>query len=56
MILDDLMGKQEALIPDIVDTMLASADGLFIFDLCHIRMFDYWKAFREGIGSYLETL
>lgn len=49
-------GKQEALIPDIVDTMLASADGLFIFDLCHIRMFDYWKAFREGIGSYLETL
>ena len=49
-------GKQEALIPDIVKTMAASADGLFIFDLCHIRMFDYWNAFREGIGQYLETL
>jgi hypothetical protein len=49
-------GKQEALIPDIVSTMLGSADGLFIFDLCHIRMFDYWKAFEGGIGSYLDTL
>lgn len=49
-------GKQEALIPDIVNTMLGSADGLFIFDLCHIRMFDYWKAFEGGIGSYLDTL
>jgi hypothetical protein len=36
--------------------MLGSADGLFIFDLCHIRMFDYWKAFEGGIGSYLDTL
>jgi len=49
-------GHQEALIPDIVKTMLASSDGLFIFDLCHIRMFDYWDAFEKGIGEYLETL
>lgn len=49
-------GKQEALIPEIVKTMLDSADGLFIFDLCHIRMFDYWDAFTKGIGQYLETL
>ena len=49
-------GHQEALIPEIVDTMLKNSDGLFIFDLCHIRMFDYWDAFKEGIGNYLETL
>ena len=36
--------------------MLGSADGLFIFDLCHIRMFDYWDAFQEGIDAYLKTL
>ena len=49
-------GHQEALIPDIVNTMLSNSDGLFIFDLCHIRMFDYWNAFKEGIDSYLQTL
>lgn len=49
-------GRQEALIPDIVKTMLETSDGLFIFDLCHIRMFDYWEAFKKGIGQYLETL
>ncbi len=49
-------GRQEALIPDIVATMLENSDGLFIFDLCHIRMFDYWDAFEEGINEYLETL
>ena len=49
-------GRQEALIPDIVDTMIDNSDGLFIFDLCHIRMFDYWDAFKGAIDSYLETL
>ena len=49
-------GKQEALLPDIVSTLLSAGGGLFIFDLCHIRMFDYWDAFRESIGKYLETL
>lgn len=49
-------GHQEALIPDIVDTMLKSSDGLFIFDLCHIRMYEYWDAFKTGIDNYLETL
>ena len=49
-------GHQEALIPDIVDTMLATSGGLFVFDLCHIRMFDYWDAFEKAIHAYLETL
>ena len=49
-------GHQEALIPDIVKTMLDASDGMFIFDLCHIRMFDYWDAFQKGIDEYLKTL
>lgn len=49
-------GHQDALIPDIVNTMLSASDGLFIFDLCHIRMYDYWDAFKKGIGQYIETL
>lgn len=50
-------GKQEALLPDIVSTMLAACDGgMFIFDLCHIRMFDYWNAFQTSIDAYLKTL
>ena len=49
-------GKQESLIPEIINTMLGSADGLFVFDLCHIRSFDYWDAFETGIDAYLKTL
>ena len=50
-------GKQEALLPDIVMTMLSACDGgMFIFDLCHIRMFDYWDAFQTGIDQYLNSL
>ena len=48
-------GKQEALIPDIVSTLLSTGGGLFVFDLCHIRMFDYWDAFQKGIDAYLKT-
>ena len=49
-------GHQEAIIPDIVNTMLSSADGLFIFDLCHVRMFEYWDAFGQAIDTYLQSL
>ncbi|MCR5758900.1 MAG: family 10 glycosylhydrolase [Bacteroidales bacterium] len=49
-------GHQEGLIPDIVAAMMANSDGLFIFDLCHIRMYDYWEAFKTGIDQYLSTL
>lgn len=49
-------GHQEALMPDIVNTMMDSAGGLFVFDLCHVRMFDYWDALGGAIGSYLNSL
>ncbi len=49
-------GGQQGKIPDIVKTCLANSDGLFIFDLCHIKMFDYWSAFKSGIDAYLKTV
>ena len=43
-------GGRQDIIPEITQTMLSSADGLFVFDLCHIRAFDYWKAFQEALN------
>jgi len=40
-------GGKGDLIPEIVKTMDENADGLFMFDLCHIRMFDYWDSFTR---------
>lgn len=47
-------GGQAAIMPDIVDACINAADGLFVFDLCHIKMYDYWDAFKKGIDQYLE--
>ena len=40
-------GGKGDLIPEIIKTMDQNADGLFMFDLCHIRMFDYWDSFKR---------
>ncbi len=49
-------GGQGNLMPDIVNACINSSDGLFIFDLCHVRMYDYWDDFERAIDKYLETL
>ncbi len=36
-------GGYGELLPVIEDVILKEADGFFLFDLCHIRMFDYWN-------------
>ena len=41
-------GGRGDLLPEIRETILQEADGFFLFDLCHIRMFDYWDAFGTG--------
>jgi uncharacterized lipoprotein YddW (UPF0748 family) len=40
-------GGKGHLIPEIIRTLEENADGVFFFDLCHIRMFDYWDDFNE---------
>ncbi len=50
-------GGQGHLMPDIVDACInASTEGMFFFDLCHIKMFDYWDDIKKAFDEYLETL
>ena len=49
-------GGQGALMPDIVDACISNADGFFVFDLCHIRMYDYWSSFKTAFDRYLATV
>ena len=49
-------GGQGALMPQIVDACIGSADGFFVFDLCHIKMYDYWANFKDAFDQYLATV
>ncbi len=50
-------GGQGKLMPDIVDACInASSEGMFFFDLCHIKMHDYWDDIKKAFDQYLETL
>ena len=50
-------GGQGALMPSIVDACInASTEGMFFFDLCHIKMYDYWKDIKKAFDQYLEKL
>lgn len=49
-------GGQGALIYKTLDACINNADGYFLFDLCHIRMFDYWTAFEDAIDRYKSNL
>ena len=48
-------GGQAALIPDAIDACITPSDGFFVFDLCHIKMYDYWDAFKQGFDKYLSS-
>ena len=39
-------GDKGDLLPEIKATMQKEADGFFLFDLCHIRAFNYWDCLR----------
>lgn len=50
-------GGQGKLMPDIVDACINnSTEGMFFFDLCHIKMYDYWSDIKKAFDQYLETL
>lgn len=49
-------GGQGAKIPDTINACINAADGYFVFDLCHIRMYDYWSDFKKGFDEYLSKL
>lgn len=49
-------GGQAAKIPNAIDACINNSDGFFAFDLCHIKMYDYWAAFKTGFDQYLESI
>lgn len=50
-------GGQGALMPQIVDACINSCtEGMFFFDLCHIKMYDYWDDIKAAFDKYLENL
>ena len=50
-------GGQGALMPSIVDACInACTEGMFFFDLCHIKMYDYWDDIKIAFDQYLENL
>lgn len=50
-------GGQGHLMPSIVDACInASTEGMFFFDLCHIKMYNYWDDIKVAFDEYLEKL
>ena len=49
-------GGQSAKIPDTIDACISNSDGFFAFDLCHVKKYDYWNAFKTGFDKYLESI
>ncbi|MEE3429655.1 MAG: alpha amylase family protein [Candidatus Cryptobacteroides sp.] len=41
-------GGKGDLIPDAINACITPSDGFFVFDLCHIRSFNYWDDFKKG--------
>jgi len=35
-----------------IDAIMKSANAYFVFDLCHIRMYDYWSYYKDAISKY----
>lgn len=44
-------GNQQRRIPDAIRACRDNSDGMFIFDLCHIRSFNYWDAFSTTLNN-----
>lgn len=51
-------GRRSAYIPKTFDAIVTKggADGYFVFDLCHIRMYEYWIAFKNTFTDYINSL
>ena len=49
-------GGQSAKIPDAIDACINNSDGFFAFDLCHVKKYEYWNAFKTGFDKYLKSI
>lgn len=39
-----------------VDACINSSDGYFVFDIIHVKKYDYWDELKTGIDAYLKTV
>lgn len=49
-------GGQSTAVTQSIDACINAADGYFLFDLVHVREYDYWTACQTGIETYLNSL
>jgi len=49
-------GGQSDAVTKSVDAIINVADGYFVFDMCHVREYNYWDALKTGIDNYLKTV
>ncbi len=46
-------GGQANAVGQTVDAIMRHADGYFLFDMCHVRQYNYWDALRNGVNQYI---
>ncbi len=44
-----------AAVTNTVDAAINAGDGYFLFDIRHLKMYDYWDEVKTGIDKYLEA-
>ena len=49
-------GGQTSKIPQTVDACINAGDGYFVFDIIHVKMYNYWDSLKAGIDEYLATV
>ena len=49
-------GGQSARVIQSVDAAISEGNGYFVFDIVHVKMYNYWDALKEGIDNYLKTI
>lgn len=49
-------GGQHEAVKNSVNACINAADGYFVFDICHVREFNYWNDLKAGIDIYKKTV
>ena len=49
-------GGQGAAVTKTVDACINASDGYFIFDMVHVREYNYWQSIKTGVDRYKSTL
>lgn len=47
-------GGKGASVTQTVDAAINACDGYFLFDLIHVKRYNYWSAVKAGVDNYLE--